>query len=221
MSPPSAPDVGAVTLAPGRHSLALVAGGRGELAYILAISVALRRSAGARDPVCVDGRREQLAHRSPTVRGRNGASASRPAAAARRCSTASTNAAPSRLTTRAHPSPLARLSARRRRIRDRDLRVLGAPRAARSRRLRRDDDRLQHGCVPRARTADDARGRGVARGRARPPPPRRSALRSQAAPRAGTRVPPAPARATARCAPSTTARSPRACCATPRASRPT
>ena len=52
--------VGAVRLAPGRHSLALVAGGRGEIAYILAISVELIGKPAAVG-VCVDGRREQLA----------------------------------------------------------------------------------------------------------------------------------------------------------------
>jgi hypothetical protein len=56
--------VGIMRLAPGRHSLALVAGGRGEVAYILAISVDL---VGQTAPVivCVDGRRERLAAARP------------------------------------------------------------------------------------------------------------------------------------------------------------
>jgi hypothetical protein len=62
--------VGAVRLAPGRHSLALVAGGNGEIAYILAISLEFT---GQPAPVvvCVDGRREQLAAARP-VRVRRG-----------------------------------------------------------------------------------------------------------------------------------------------------
>jgi hypothetical protein len=52
--------VGIVRLAPGRHSLSLVAGGSGEIAYILAISLQhVGRPAGV--TVCVGGRREQLA----------------------------------------------------------------------------------------------------------------------------------------------------------------
>jgi len=62
--------VGAVRLAPGRHSLTLVAGGNGEIAYILAISLEFT---GEPAPVvvCVDGRREQLAAARP-VRVRRG-----------------------------------------------------------------------------------------------------------------------------------------------------
>ncbi len=56
--------VGAVHLAPGRHSLALVAGGRGEIAYILAISVELAGQP-ASVGVCVDGQRQQLAAARP------------------------------------------------------------------------------------------------------------------------------------------------------------
>ena len=65
---------------PGRHSLALVAGGRGEIAYILAISVELT---GKPAPVGRLRRRPARAARSRTARcGCNRASGSPPAAAA-------------------------------------------------------------------------------------------------------------------------------------------
>jgi hypothetical protein len=51
--------VGTVRLAPGRHSLSLVAGGNGEIAYILAISVEhVGQPVGV--PICVGGSRAQL-----------------------------------------------------------------------------------------------------------------------------------------------------------------
>ena len=153
----------------------------------------------------------------------NGASESRPAAAARRCSTASTNSAPSRLTTRAHPPPLARLSAGRRRIRDRDLRVLGAPRA---RAATTSASSRRPATTPRRSASPDGRrcasgeewreGVRVRRHRADP------RLAPQAAPRAGARPSASalPGNGALRTAVRRPARA-RACCATPRASRPT
>ena len=56
--------VGSLRLAAGRHLLALVAGGNGEIAYILAISVQ-RVGAAAPVVICVGGSRERLAPGRP------------------------------------------------------------------------------------------------------------------------------------------------------------
>jgi hypothetical protein len=58
--------VGTLQLAPGRHTLSLVAGGFGEIAYILAISLE-RVGPPAPVTICVAGRREQLAPARPVA----------------------------------------------------------------------------------------------------------------------------------------------------------
>jgi len=52
--------IGVVRLAPGRHTLSLVAGGGGQIAYLLAISVE-RVGRPTAVTVCIDGRRARLA----------------------------------------------------------------------------------------------------------------------------------------------------------------
>lgn len=56
--------IGTVRLTPGRHTLSLLAGGNGEIAYILAISLE-RAGRPAAVAVCVAGRRSELAPREP------------------------------------------------------------------------------------------------------------------------------------------------------------
>ncbi len=61
--------IGTVQLAPGSHTLALLAGGSGEIAYILAISLE-RLGPPAAVTVCVAGRRAELAPDRPVTVGR-------------------------------------------------------------------------------------------------------------------------------------------------------